>query len=168
MARSLAIDRRTTHDESPLTTRAVCLAAGATRGMLRLYERDRLIEAPQRSAAGYRHYPPDTVARLLAIRALKEIGFSLREIALLLAERDHGALDPTRLRAMARDQVAAIDARIARLQLVRRYLKTVAEGDVQLIDDPECSFLADFLAAGGLEGNPGAPAPSRVKETLAW
>ena len=168
MARSLAIDRRSTRDTGPLTTRAVCLAAGAPRGMLRLYEREHLITTPQRSASGYRHYPPDTVARLVAIRALKEIGFSLREIALLLAERDQGALDPTRLRAMAPDQVAAIDGRMARLQLVRRYLKAVAEGDLQLIDDPQCSFLADFLAAAGLQDDAGTPAPARVKETLAW
>ena len=108
--------------------------------------------AYQRSAAGYRHYPPDTVARLLAIRALKEIGFSLREIALLLAERDHGALDPTRLRAMAHDQVAAIDGRIARLQLVRRYLKTVAEGDVQLIDETTGAEITEAAVLRGATG----------------
>ncbi len=168
MARSVAINRRTRHETGALTTRAVCLAAGATRGMLRLYERDLLIAAPQRSAAGYRHYPPDTVARLLAIRALKEIGFSLREIALLLAERDHGELDPTRLRELADAQVAAIDARIARLQLVRRYLTAVAQGDTQLIDDPECSFLADFLAAGDPPLADAAPAPTRIEENRAW
>ena len=75
MARSVAIDRRTKHDLGPLTTRAVCLAAGATRGMLRLYEHDRLIAAPQRSAAGYRHYPPDTVARLLAMHARENLAW---------------------------------------------------------------------------------------------
>ena len=168
MARSVAIDRRTKHDLGPLTTRAVCLAAGATRGMLRLYEHDRLIAAPQRSAAGYRHYPPDTVARLLAIRALKEIGFSLREIALLLAERDQGDLDPTRLRELAHAQIAAIDARVARLQLVRRYVKAVADGDTQLIDDPECSFLADFLAAGDTPADCSEATAMRVTENLAW
>jgi hypothetical protein len=96
------------------------------------------------------------------------LAFPLREIELLLAERDQGALDPTRLRAMALEQVAAIDGRMARLQLVRRYLKAVAEGDLQLIDDPQCSFLADFLAAAGLPDDAGTPAPARVKETLAW
>ena len=130
----------------PLRTTALCRVAGVTRGQLRVYEREGLLDAPPRSASGYRAWPDDTPARLLAIRQLKEVGFTLREIALLLAERDLGAITPARLKRMAREQLVEIDARIARLQVVREYVAAVAGGDVGVLDDPECRFLVRFLA----------------------
>lgn len=139
---------------TPLTTARLCAAADATRGMLRLYEEEGLIAVPQRSAAGYRHYPADTVDRVRAIRLLKELGFTLREIALLLAESDDGNIDAERMQALAQAQLVQIDARIARLALVRRYVAAVAQGDTErLLSDPDCRFLVDFLAA--------APLPAR-------
>lgn len=132
----------------PLTSGAVCAAAQVTRGQLRLYEREGLIPAPRRTAGGFRDYPPDTLARLQAIRQLKEIGFSLSDIALLLAEGDSGALDEARLQALAGEQLRAIDQRLANLKLVRRFVAAVAEGDMTALNDPECSFLVQFLASG--------------------
>ncbi len=133
---------------APLTTARLCAAASATRGMLRLYEAEGLLAPPARSSAGYRRYPADTVDRVQAIRLLKELGFTLRDIGLLLSERDEGAIDPARMQALAAAQVATIDARMARLALVRRYVAAVAAGDLsQLQDDAECQFLVDFMAA---------------------
>lgn len=125
----------------------MCAAAGVTRGALRLYERAGLLPRPPRTASGYRQYDADTVARLIAIRNLKEIGFTLKEAALLLGERSAGRLRPARLRELARAQASAIDARIARLRAVRRYVVAVAEGDLSVLDDPECAFLVEFLSA---------------------
>ncbi len=133
---------------SPLTTGALCGQAGVTRGTLRVYERAGLLPEPLRTPAGYRHYPPDTVARLTAIRQLKEIGFTLREIALLLAESELGRITPARLRKLAREQAIEIDRRIARLQVVREYVAAVAAGDRSVLGDPACDFLLKFLAAG--------------------
>jgi MerR family copper efflux transcriptional regulator len=132
----------------PLTSGTVCHAAQVTRGQLRVYEREGLIPPPRRTAGGYRDYPPDTVARLQAIRQLKEIGFSLAEIALLLAEGDAGLLDPPRMQALAGQQLVAIDTRIANLKVVRRFVAAVAAGDMTALSDPECSFLVQFLASG--------------------
>jgi MerR family transcriptional regulator, copper efflux regulator len=150
-----------------MTTAALCAAAQVTRGTLRLYESQGLIPPPKRSAAGYRHYPASEVMRLQAIRHLKEIGFTLKEIALLLDEREQGDLDPARVRELAQAQVLEIDARIARLQMVRQYVAMVADGNVDLIDDPDCNFLLDFMAAGN---SPAAlaiaqrpPTPSKPK-----
>ena len=132
----------------PLRTTALCRVAGVTRGQLRVYEREGLLDAPPRSASGYRAWPDDTPARLLAIRQLKEVGFTLREIALLLAERDVGRISPARVRKLAREQLGVIDQRIARLQVVREYAAAVAEGDLSVLDDPACGFLLHFLSAG--------------------
>jgi MerR family copper efflux transcriptional regulator len=159
-----------------LTLSALCRSAGVTRGQLRVYEREGLLEAPPRTASGYRVWPADTPGRLLAIRQLKEVGFTLREIAMLLAERDVGAMSPARLKRLAREQVVAIDARIARLQVVREYVAAVAVGDRSVLDDPECSFLVSFLAAGSDPPMPRTPSaatpvpassPRRARRTAA-
>lgn len=156
-------------DLPTLSTSALCAAAGVTRGVLRLYEREGLIPPPKRTASGYRSYAAEEVLRLRAIRNLKEIGFTLKEIALLLDEHDHSRLDPVRLRELAQEQLGVIDTRIARLAMVRGYMAAVAAGDTALVSDPQCSFLLDFLAAGQSGHAPAAsaaPAPLR-KPTAA-
>jgi DNA-binding transcriptional MerR regulator len=132
----------------PLTSGAICAAAQVTRGQLRVYEREGLIPPPLRTAGGFRDYPPDTLQRLQAIRQLKEIGFTLAEIALLLAEGDAGHLDEARMQGLAAQQLEAIDTRIANLKVVRRFVAAVAGGDMTALNDPECSFLVQFLASG--------------------
>ena len=94
------------------------------------------------------------VQRLQAIRAFKELGFTLREIALLLDEREAARLGTERLMRLAADQLAHIDQRIARLHMVRGYLADVAAGDFSALDDPECRFLCEFLA---LQARPAHP-----------
>ena len=132
----------------PLTSGAICAAAQVTRGQLRVYEREGLIPPPRRTAGGFRDYPADTLQRLQAIRQLKEIGFTLAEIALLLAEGDAGHLDEARMQALAAQQLEAIDTRMANLKVVRRFVAAVAAGDMTALNDPECSFLVQFLASG--------------------
>jgi MerR family copper efflux transcriptional regulator len=136
------------HPARALTTALLCTTAQVTRGQLRIYEQQGLIAAPRRTAAGYRDYAPDTAARLQAIRQLKDIGFTLAEIALLLAESDEGQIDVPAVRELARQQLRSIDERIARLQLVRRYAAALAAGDMSALNDPECGFLVQFLMAG--------------------
>jgi DNA-binding transcriptional MerR regulator len=116
--------------------------------MLRLYEREGLLSPPQRSATGYRHYAQDSVDRVRAIRLLKDLGLSLREIGLLLADSDTAPLDAAQMQALAAAQVQQIDARMARLALLRSYLAPLAAGDFTLVSaDADCRFLVDFLAA---------------------
>ena len=89
-----------------------------------------------------------------AIRLLKDLGLSLREIALLLSESDADTLDTTRVQALAAAQLQQIDARLARLALLRSDLAPLAAGDFHALDaDADCRFLMDFLSAApaGLE-----------------
>ena len=53
---------------------------------VRFYERKGLLAAPPRES-GKRRYPPDAVDRVLLIRMWQDSGFTLGEIADLLAER---------------------------------------------------------------------------------
>ena len=88
---------------------------------IRYYEREGILEPPWRGANGYRHYPPETVARLGFVRRAKSLGFSLAEIRELL-----GLADPTgdraRVKTLAQHKLAEIDRRIEELRRMRMAL----------------------------------------------
>lgn len=150
-------------EAASLSSGELCRRAGVTRGMLRLYEREGLLGEPPRNASGYRRFPPDSLPRLQAIRQLKAVGFSLREIGWLMAERDGGRLSPAQMRRVAREQVQAIDQRIAQLQVVRELAAAVAAGRTGLLDDPECGFVLRFLAAAGETAPPHPAAAAALR-----
>ena len=129
------------------TTSALCKAANVTRGQLRLYEDEGLITPQCRTEAGYRQYGSDTLDRLRAIMHLKELGFTLAEIALLLSDRDNGELDAQAMVRLAGDVLSKIDERIAGLQVIRSYVAPVAVGDLSVLQDEDCNFVFEFMTA---------------------
>ena len=129
------------------TTSALCKAANVTRGQLRLYEDEGLITPQCRTEAGYRQYGADTLDRLKAIMHLKELGFTLAEIALLLTDRDNGELDAQAMVRLAGDVLSKIDERIAGLQVIRSYVAPVAVGDLSVLQDEDCNFVFEFMTA---------------------
>ena len=129
------------------TTSALCKTANVTRGQLRLYEGAGLIAPQSRNEAGYRQYGSDAPDRLKVIMHLKQLGFTLAEIALLLSDRDHGQLDRQAIEKMAGDVLSKIDERIAALQLIRAYVAPVAVGDMSVLQDEDCNFLFEFMTA---------------------
>jgi hypothetical protein len=52
------------------------------------------------------------------------------------------------MQALAAQQFEAIDQRMADRKVVRRLVAAVAAGDMTALNDPECSFLVQFLAGG--------------------
>jgi MerR family copper efflux transcriptional regulator len=129
------------------TTSALCKAANVTRGQLRLYEDEGLIAPQSRTEAGYRQYGTDTQDRLKAIKHLKELGFTLAEIALLLSDRDNGELGEQAIVQLAGEVLSKIDARIAGLQVIRGYVAPVAIGDMRVLQDVDCNFVVEFMTA---------------------
>ena len=81
---------------------------GVSAKALRLYEERGLI-APARTAAGWRAYGPDEMARVAEIAALRELGLSLAQVARVL-EGDSKSLEP----ALAAHQ-AALEGRVHQL-----------------------------------------------------
>ena len=104
---------------------------------LRLYEARGLI-APVRTAAGWRAYGPDEMARVAEIAALRELGLSLAQVARVL-EGDSKSLEP----ALAAHQ-AALEGRVHQLvdavDKVRRLRADLAGGRL-----PAPSELARLL-----------------------
>ena len=86
---------------------------------IRFYEKCGLLQ-PQRRPSGFREYSSSDLDRLVFIRRARQLGFSLEEIAQLLAletEQDH-----SRLEALVSQQVGTIDQKIAALRSWRNAL----------------------------------------------
>lgn len=108
---------------------------------VRFYQRKGLLDAPCGPAAGGRHYGFDDVRRLRYIRKAQTAGFTLSEIAELI-DLDR-ADDRSRARAMARERIAALDARIAELTEARTSLAKLARDCAKGGAGP-CPILAAF------------------------
>jgi MerR family mercuric resistance operon transcriptional regulator len=95
-------------------------AAGVGVETVRYYQRRGLLAVPPR-AGSIRRYGSEDVRRLRFIRRAQAAGFTLEEIAELLAlDRTD---DRARVRAMATERLAALDARIAELEQSRASLE---------------------------------------------
>ena len=118
-------------------------ASGVSAKMIRHYEAIGLIEAAERTDAGYRVYGERDVQVLQFIHRSRELGFSLEQIKTLLAlwqDKHRASKD---VRAMARQHIAELDRKIGDLQSMRRTLEKLASachGD----DRPDCPILDDL------------------------
>lgn len=90
---------------------------------VRYYQRRRLFPVPK-PLGGIRRYGTAEVRRLKFIRAAQAAGFTLEEVGELLA-LDAGH-DHARARALAKERIGALDAKIAELEQARDALKRLA------------------------------------------
>jgi DNA-binding transcriptional MerR regulator len=130
-----------------LTIGRVARAAGVGIETVRYYERTGLLEPPPRTHAGYRQYPPEAVDRLAFIRHLQRLGFTLTEIADLLALHEVAVpCDDVKERAAAK--VAAIDEKVAALLAVKAELLALVERcDTDCTTS--CTVLVPAATCGG-------------------
>lgn len=112
---------------STLTIGQVARQAGVGVETIRYYEREGLLEEPDRRESGYRQYGRGVIDRLRFIKNAQGLGFTLREIKELL--HIHADEDATRaeVRRRAEEKVAAVEAKIADLQRVRAALAGLIE-----------------------------------------
>ena len=112
-----------------LTIGEVARRAGVGVETVRYYERERLVPAPERSESGYRQFPPETVQRLLFIAHAKRLGFSLKEIAELLALRvdTPSAIACDEVRAHARRKLENVQERNAALHRIEDVLTALID-----------------------------------------
>ena len=105
---------------SSLTIARLGAAAGVGVETVRYYQRRGLLAVPP-SAGAVRRYGAEDVRRLRFIRRAQAAGFTLEEIGELLALDRSG--DRARVRALAGERLAALDARIAELERSRAALE---------------------------------------------
>lgn len=113
--------------ETGLRTGEVAAAAGVNVETLRYYERRGLLREPQRSLGGHRVYPPQTVVVLRIIKAAQRLGFTLDEVAALLAASPLGGRSDAGLQARAATKLAEVDHKLAELTAVRDTLRAALD-----------------------------------------
>jgi len=115
----------------------VAAAAGVNRQTLRYYERRGLVPEPDRTLGGHRVYPPKAVNLIRGIKTAQRLGFTLDEVAELLALGGHGRRGRHQdhgMRASATAKLDQIESKIAHLASVRDTLRqAVAEGCDDLV-----------------------------------
>jgi MerR family transcriptional regulator, mercuric resistance operon regulatory protein len=131
-----------------LTIGKLAQAGGVGVETIRYYQRRGLLATPARSGGdgwggGVRRYDREDLRRLKFIRAAQASGFTLEEIAELLALDDSD--DRARVRALARQRIDALDAKIAQMTEARAALARLAD-QCAASDKGPCPILAAFEA----------------------
>ncbi len=115
---------------------------------VRYYQRRGLLRTPQKAggsalSGGVRRYDAEDARRLRFIRQAQAAGFTLEQIGELL-ELD-ASQDRARARALARERIEALDAKIAELQAARASLSRLA-GACAASDTGPCPIIEAFEA----------------------
>ena len=97
---------------------------GVSADTVRFYERRKLLPPAERTSAGYRIFPPECLAQMHTIRAGLSMGFSVAELADIFRERNAGRAPCHRVRKLAAEKLALLDAKMHDLQNWRRELRS--------------------------------------------
>ena len=127
-------------------------AAGVRTDTIRYYERNGLLPPPARTAAGYRLYDDSDLERVRFIRKAQGLGFTLSEIAALLALRASDTARAADVLDITERKIAESLARISELSRISAALKQLAERcpvEAPVTDCPILAHLANTSTAPG-------------------
>jgi len=99
--------------------------AGVSTDSLRHYERKKVLTRPARGRNGYRLYSQAAVARVGLIRRALAVGFTLDELAVVLAERDKGDAPCRQVHGLAIRKLQAIEDQIEALTSMQEMLTNI-------------------------------------------
>ncbi len=122
---------------------SVAKRSGIPAKTIRYYEGIGLIGAAQRTSSGYRDYDHKDVATLRFVQRARGLGFSVNDVANLLALWRDTERASSQVKNLASQHVARIDHKIAELQSMRDSLVDLIErchGD----DRPDCPILENL------------------------
>lgn len=133
-------------------------ASGVSTKMIRYYESIGLIAQPLRTESGYRVYSDKEVNALRFVSRARDLGFSVDQMADLLAlwrDRSRASAD---VKAIALQHIAVLEQKARALQAMSHTLRHLADhcnGD----DRPECPIIEEFAEAATVS----APGPRRAR-----
>jgi Cu(I)-responsive transcriptional regulator len=90
---------------------------------IRYYEQIGLLPEPGRTGGGQRRYGEDDLDRLAFVRHARQLGFTLEAIRELLDLSDNPDRSCAEVDVIAHRQLKEVEARIARLEALRKELK---------------------------------------------
>lgn len=116
--------------------------------MIRHYEEIGLIPKAKRTLSNYRTYSENDVHTLRFIRQARALGFSIKQIGILLGLWRDSRRPSSKVKRLALAHIAELDAKIREMQAMKRTLETLAahcHGD----ERPDCPILEGLATAPG-------------------
>jgi MerR family copper efflux transcriptional regulator len=116
---------------------------GVTAKMIRHYESIGLIPVAGRTVAGYRLYGPNDLHRLTFIKRARSLGFSIKDIEVLLSLWGDPKRASRDVKRLAQSHADELERKILEMQSMQRVLQDLARrchGD----DRPDCPVLEDL------------------------
>ena len=126
---------------SKMTIGRIAKQVGVSTDTIRLYERYGLIDEPVRTESGYRCYGQQDVRRLLFIKRAKAMGFTLKEIAELLAIRQTSEHTCDDVREQATHKLNDTQHKIAELKQLAKALQILIDSCEEHKEDQHCPIL---------------------------
>ncbi len=120
--------------------------SGVSPRMIRHYESIGLIGKTKRTYSGYRLYVETEVHALRFIRHARDLGFRVNQIQELLSLWQNHRRPSARVKKLALEHIACLDAKIRELGAMKEALETLAKrchGD----ERPDCPILEGLAAA---------------------
>lgn len=136
---------------SSLTIGKLSQAADVKVPTIRFYEQIGLLPVPARTASERRIYGEADTRRLAFIKHARQLGFSIEAIRTLLDLADHPDRACEDANVLAREQLGAVEGKIAQLQALRTELKRMVDAGCQgpAADCRVIETLADHRLCGG-------------------
>jgi MerR family transcriptional regulator, copper efflux regulator len=112
---------------------------------LRFYEREGLLSKPRRRLSGYREYPPEAVGLVRLIKRIQALGFSLKEIKVVLALGRGPSATIGDAASLLESKLEEIDAKIAELRELRQTLAKMVKTHRQGAAVPFAPAFQDYV-----------------------
>lgn len=131
------------------TVGRLAAAAGVPTTTVRYYERRGLLRPALRTGSGaYRAYGEQELERLRFIRSAQVSGFSLDDVATLLALRDSETQPSAEVQELIRTRLEEVAARLADLARVQSVLKSSLRVCRKHSGEGRCAVLQELSSKG--------------------
>ena len=124
-----------------MTVSELAAQVGVNPQTVRYYEREGLLEKPQRTESGYRDYDASALDRLRFIGDAKEIGFTLKQIRQLLGLDAEAPQSCGRVEAMIGERLEELEARLKSMRRMKKLLKELQTMCQQRPPESTCPIL---------------------------
>lgn len=121
--------------------------AGVDVQTVRFYEKEGLIDAPSRTASGYRAYGPAHLERLQFIRHCRSLDMPLADVRRVIALASDPAADGAQVDAMVRTHLLRVRSKLAAL---RELEARISKLDAQCVAGhlvADCGVLQELMQA---------------------
>lgn len=120
-------------------------SAGVNVETIRYYERQNLIEQPNKPLQGYRQYPEETLTKVMFIKRAQHLGFTLAEINALI---DLSAGSCHEVQHLAEHKLDIVQAKIKDLIRLEKSLKQLVTSCQTNSDTASCPVIDALVPAG--------------------